>query len=615
MADFSQQSLQSPGYVAPPQQAVAPAQTTANTVNALGQGLASLFGGENGIVNTVAKSQKADATLAKDKLVAGYAKKVTGLNAAYEQGSITMADARRQQRAAYNTIISNFPQVTDDLTKFHNTLSSAEGLGDTLAKGNAVDQQIQTDTKAATAAGFISPSMSQDQQENGLNQYRQQQHAINQMDFAGKQLELASKKLSIQASQESIAASRVTRANQAYELQIKKNTRATQQATADVASGYLVTVQNKQQDIQERLDAGTITNEQALVENSKLRNDFNAITQQVRGTAGGDWVDSLAKPIMDTLKVKEDYFSGKIPAEIATNRLNNAQTRAVLPIMSDPRMAAIMGISKMVPALSDTLLANFGQYTVDAINKNTKAGGVKHNPYPDGDNQDELKENKVYMDSLKDIVGKLGIKDQTIENPKEAMDEVSLNINNLVKGMNTHAGVVDSPKQMNQATDFLASKEFLQYQQIGGKIDAANLAGVQNIVETNYLSTLIPAITEQWKQSEVTTNVSNTTSGLSKVGVRPPGSAAVTASKSPTDSVIQYRWTGSGIVFQPVKGMERNGGATAQARELNKNLAGLINKTIHLRAHMEGSDDYTKYWKASEGELFGIPEEEAKDGK
>ena len=614
MADFSVQTIQSPGYVAPPQQAVAPAQTTANTVNTLGQGLASLFGGENGIINSSAKAQKADAELAKDKLVAGYAKKVTGLNAAYEQGSISMADARRQQRAAYNTIISNFPQVADDLTKFHNTLSSAEGLGDTLAKGTAVDQQIQADTKAATSAGFINPGMSQDQQENGLNQYRQQQHAINQMEFAGKQLEIVSKKLSIQASQESIAASRTTRANQAYELAIKKNTRATQQATADVAAGYLTTVQNKQADIQERLDAGTITNEQALAENAKLRNDFNAITQQVRGTAGGDWVDSVSKPIMDTLKIKEDYFSGKVPAEIAQNRLNNAQTRAVLPIMSDPRMAAIMGISKMVPALSDTLLANFGQYTVDAINKNTKAGGVKHNPYPDGDNPDELKENKVYMDALKDITNKLGIKDQTIENPKETMDELSVNINNLIKGMNTHAGVVDNPKQMNQATDFLASKEFLQYQRIGGTIDASNLAGVQNIVETNYLSTLVPAIQEQWKQSQVTTSTTLPAGGFPTMSAAAIGSAA-TATLQKTDSAIQYKWTGSGIVFQPAKGLERNSGANAQARQLNKNLAGLINKTIHLRAHMEGSDDYTKYWKASEGELFGVTEDGAGDGK
>lgn len=614
MADFSQQEVQAPNAGVAPPQAVAPASTTATTVSTIGQGLASLFGGIGDAKASMAKAEKADAELAKDKLVAGYAKKVTGLNAAYEQGNISMADARRQQRAAYNTIISNFPQVTDDLTKFHNTLSSAEGLGDTLAKGSAVDQQIQADTKAATSAGFINPGMSQDQQENGLNQYRQQQHAINQMEFAGKQLDIVSKKLSIQSAQESIATSRVTRANQAYELAIKRNTRATQQATADVAAGYLTTVQNKQADIQERLDAGSITNEQALAENAKLRNDFNAITQQVRGTAGGDWVDSVAKPIMDTLKIKEDYFSGKVPAEIAQNRLSNAQTRSVLPIMSDPRMAAILGISKMVPALSQSLLANFGAYTVDAINKNTKPGGVKHNPYPDGDNADELKENKVYMDSLKDITSKLGLKDQTIEHPKETMEELSANINNLIKGMNTHAGVVDNPKQMNQATDFLASPEFLQYQRIGGKVDGSNLAGVQNIVETTYLQSLIPAIQKQWEQSQTTTSISLPAGGFPTMSAASIGSAASGTEQS-TNSAVQYRWTGSGIVFQPAKGLEKNPGANASARQLNKNLAGLINKTVHLRAHLEGSDDYTKYWEASEGEIFGVKPDGAGDGK
>jgi hypothetical protein len=600
MADFSQQDLQAPGGAAPPQQAVAPANTTANTINALGQGLASLFG-SNGIGATIAKNQKADAQTAQSKLVAGYAKKVTGLNAAYEQGSISMADARRQQRAAYNTIIANFPEVTEDLTKFHNTLQGAEGLGDVLAKGTAVDQQLQADTKSATAAGFIQSGMSPEQQENGLNQYRQQQHAINQMDFASKQMEIVQKKLSIQASQESIAASRITRANQAFELQQKRQVKAIQGATADVATSYLTTVQNKQSDIQKRLDAGQITNEQALAENMQIKNDFNSLTMQVRGAAGGDWVDSMAKPIMDTIQAKEDYFSGKIPAEIATNRLNNAQTRSVLPLMADPRMAAIMGISKMVPALSDTLLANFGAYTVEAINKNTKPGGVKHNPYPDGDDAEEAAGNGVYLDSLKDATGKLRDKDGTVENPKETMDELSMNVNGLIKGMNTHAGVVDNPKQMNQATDYLASREFLDYQRMGGKIDAANLAGVQNIVETNYISTLVPAIQKQWEQSQVTTGFSFKTRQVGAMQMP-------VADQANTAGAITYRWTGSGVVFQPAKGFEKNSGVMAQTRKLNKSLAGLINKTVHLRAHMEGSDDYSKYWKESEAEIFGVKE-------
>ncbi|QXG07558.1 hypothetical protein [Erwinia phage Pecta] len=614
MADFSQQDVQVPNGGTPVPQAVAPVNTTASTVGAVGQGLSAIFGGLGAISQATQLAQQKDQKLASDKIVSAYAKKVTSLNAAYEQGGMSMADARRQQRAAYNTIISNYPGLTEDITKFNSTLASSEGLGDVLAKGNAVDQQIQADTKSATAAGFINPGMSQSQQATGLNQYRQQQHAINQLDFAGKQLEITQKQLSIQASQESIAASRVTRANQAYELNLKKNTRATQQATADIASGYLTTVQNKQEDIQARLDKGELTPEQALNENMKLKNDFLSITQQVRGAAGGEYVDSISKPIMDTIKSREDFYSGKISADVAQHQLDNATVRATLPIMSDPKVASVMAISKLVPGLSSTLLSQFADPVIAAINKNTRPSGVTHNPYPDPQDVDDAAGNKTYMDSLKDIVKKVGGKDPVITDPKGTMQDVSTNVNNLIKGMNSHAGVVENPKQMNQATDFLASEEFLQYQKMGGKIDAANLAGVQNIVETNYLSSLVPAIQQQWEQSKVVSGVTLPAGGFPTMSAAAVGNAA-TATENSTPSAVQYRWTGSGVVFQPAKGFEKNPGANAQARQLNKNLAGLINKTVHLRAHMEGSDDYTKYWKASEAEMFGVQEPGAEDGK
>lgn len=600
MADFSQQDIQGPQGGVAPQQAVAPVNATAITASSIGQGLSALLG--SGLGQTLAANKKAAAELDKDKLLAGYAKKVTGLNAAYEQGAITMADARRQQRAAYNTIISNFPQVADDVTKFHNTLQGAQGLGDVLANGTAVDQQLQTDTKAATASGFIQPNMTQAQQEAGLNSYRQQQHAINQMDFAGKQMEIQQKRLAIVSAQESIAAARVTRANQAYELNQKRNIKAVQNGLSDVAVSYMPVIDNKQADIQKRLDAGQITPEQAIQENRDIANQISALTQQVRGAAGGEWVDNLQKPLMDRIKAKEDFYSGKISADVAQHQLDNAQTRAILPIMSDPKAAAILSLSKMVPGLSDTLMSNFGQFAVDAIKKNMKETGTKHDPYPDGSDEDQLKENKVYMDSLRDITTKLGDKNPVISSPKETMDELSVNINNLIKGMNNHAASVENPKQMNQATDFLASKEFLQYQQIGGKIDASALAGVQNIVETNYLSTLVPAIQKQWEQSQVTTGYSFKTRQVGAIQM--PVTDDVKTNKA-----LSYRWTGSGIVFQAGKGFEKNSAVLAQARTLNRNLAGLINKTVRLRAHMEGSEDYTKYWKESEGEMFGVNEE------
>ncbi|MEN4889413.1 hypothetical protein [Erwinia billingiae] len=553
--------------------------------------------------NSLAKSQKADAGLAKDTLVAGYAKKVTSLNAAYQQGSITMADAQRQQRAAYNTIISNFPQVAEDLTKFHNTLAGAEGLGDTLAKGTAVDQQIQADTKSATATGFISPGMSQEQQQDGLNKYRQQQQSLNAMEFYGKQLGIQQQKLSMQASQESIAASRVNRANAAMDLQIKRNKQHVQNNLADFATSSYGQITQQLADIQKQVADGSMSREDGIAAADKLGENVTRSTMQVRGAAGSDYVDNLSKPIFDAINHSKDFLSGKTSAEVLRNQLSMAESKSSLGFMSDPKMAAVITGSKLLGSVTNSdLLSNYGTYMVDMIKKNQGNAdgtppGQPANPTPS--DSDEKAQVKVYTDTLKDAVNGLDSKNPAITDPKGAMADVNVHVNQVVKGVGSFAGAHEKPSDYNNVVDFFASPEFLKYQRMGGTIDATNLEAVKNITQVNYLEKLMPAVREEWDNSKVLTGVS----GFDKKDAS--GGRFASTTDEAANKAIQYVWTGQSIQFKPAPGLEQNPAATAKARELQQKLAPLINRSVLMRAHLDGSEDYDKYFKESEAEMFG----------
>lgn len=270
---FEDQDVGSISGGAQPQQAVAPAPSMLQTVagSGIGSGLGSLLSGFMQGADAAKKQQAVDA---QNAVVTGYARKITQLDAAVAQGTKSQAAAQREQRAYFNQLIANNPALTEQLVGLNSKLAASQGLGDTLAQGTAVDQQIQADTKAATAAGFISPGMTPEQQESGLNAFRKQQHQINQMDFYSKQLGIQQQQLSMQASQESIAASRVSRANAAMDLQLKRNKLRVQQATADLATSTFDKTRVQLDNLNQQIATGKLSQEQGLQALAQMKADF-----------------------------------------------------------------------------------------------------------------------------------------------------------------------------------------------------------------------------------------------------------------------------------------------------------------------------------------------------
>ncbi|KFC01061.1 hemagglutinin protein [Trabulsiella guamensis ATCC 49490] len=594
-------------YTSRPQQATAPAPSVATTIASSGvaQGLGSLIGG---LVQGATVAKKEAAQRLEDKSLSDYARKITSLNAAVEQGTLKQSEAQRQQRALYSSMVANNPAITEKLTAFSKGLSGTAGLGDTLAEGTAVDQQIVADTKTATAQGFITPGMTQEEQENGLNLYRQRQQQLGEMEFYSKQLGIQQQRLSMQASQESIAASRVQRANAAADLTLKKNKLYAQQSLADFGNNAYQHTQTQLADIQKRLAAGQLNNEQALAESNALKDQLMGQMQKIRGAVGGDYADSIAKPIFDSIDARNKFLSGQISADTLKTQLDTLEAKSALPFMSDPKMAGIIAAGKFLGGVTNpALIGEYGDYMASYLKKNSVSGGTPTNPLTD--DPDEKASTKAYTGSLKDVTQGLKNKNPAINDPKGTFDELQTHVNQLIKGVGSFSGAHNNPKDYNEVVDYLADPSFLDYQKMGGRIDQSNLESVKIVISVNYLEKLVPAVQKEWEQGNAMVGAAPSFgAGMAGMVAGVSNPAANIPETAKAEQTLQYIWTGSTIEFRPAKGYENNPGVRAKAGELQRKLAPVINKSVMMRAHLDGSNDYNKYFKLSEAEMFGVKE-------
>lgn len=572
--------------------------TTLQGIQTALQGVGQLFaaGGQTA-------SQKRQERLAQEKanVMSSYGQRVVALDAAVEQGKMTAAESKTRLRALYNQTIANYPSLTEDLTAFHKGITGAEGLGDAAVKGTAVDQQYEQLKKDATANGWVHPGMTPDQIESATDAYQAQQKSIGDMKYYSQQLEIVQKKASIQAQQESIAASRVARANAQAELQIKRNKMGAQAALSNFAVGEQAKMSAQINQLQQDVDSGKLTREAALARLQAMKDNYAAQTMKLRGVAGGDYVDSLSKPLFDQMEAHANFLSGKIGADVMKTQVERAQNTAMLPLMQDPQLANLMAASKLLGgALPSKLQTQVTDRILQMASNNQNPNNPPANPTPH--TKQEGKQVGKYMDSIRSGINSLADKDRSLKDPKGTWEEIQNHVNQVLAGTGEFSSSQRSPKQLNQSLDFLASPEFLKYQKMGGRIDDASVSAAAQAVSVNYTDKLIPTIQEEWEKAKTVVGVTPSAGGFPAFG---GGMPTASTEQRATSDAVEYVWSGSSITFRPTKAFLKNPGAVAKAQELNKSMAPLINRMVRADAHMKGTDNYSASFKQYEKNIFG----------
>lgn len=600
------------GIGGPQGSAIQPQQAVVDTSSAqLFESLSNIATGVGGVLaqgfaQVKAEEKKQAAANLRSGVMSGYSQKVTALNAAVDQGKISHADAQTRIRAEYNKTVAQFPALTEDITSFHKSLMGIEGLGDTLAQGTAVDQQEEDNKKKATAAGFITSGMTPDQQEQGYNSYMGQQKAIADMKYYQEQLTIQQKQASIRASNAAAANSMASRNEHIQNIQMKNNQRGVQTALSGFAVGAF---DKANTDAQSILSNNVMTPDQKVAAIRNIGTQLNMSAQPVRGVAGADYVDSMLQPIHTMLKSAEDFASGKISSDTLKNSIESAQAAQMNPLMADPQFAKDMALSKILgsatpPAIQARMNEAVLRQHVQGSNPNSPP--VNPTPMTKGEGKDVATAFDLAKHGINSVTGK------TAADPKGTWAEVENIVNSNLKGVGIYSSSQQSPKQFNQVLDFMSSPEFLKYQKAGGRIDPDAVDGAKAAVSANYVDKLIPTLQQEWDKAKATTGYKTGGAGVGGVnpttGMSIPTSTSIGSVDVLTDTVpqtLEYVWSGDSLRFKPNDKYAGNAQVTAKANELNKSLAPLINRTVRAYAHMDGSDNYSAYFKQFEGRIFG----------
>lgn len=594
---FETQDIPSSQSNIQPQQAIAPV-SNAGAYAAVGQGLTNLLGAG---LSIYASNQKQEAVKQKNSATSGFAQTITTLNEGVSQGKLSQADAQRRQRVEFNKLIAAHPEYTDDLVALNSGLAKSAGLGDTLAQGTAVEQQYQSDLKKATGSGWIHQGMTEDQQQNAVNQMRQQEHAAQQMDFYSKQLNIQNQKLSLQEKSANIANSQAQRANAVMEAKMKSN----QLQVRNGLNGAVQAEYDRQRNAIASIQGNAVmTPEQKVNAVAQLQQEFQSSLMQYRGIAGSDYVDGLTKPFQDMYNAGKDYVSGKTSADIYQHQLDSAQSKALLPFASDPSMAADLAAQKILgpqtpPAVMNRLSANLAS-RMSEINKGD--GSVTYNPT--SSSPSDRADTKTHVDILKSTIDQLDSKSPLIpsQDVSSVQSELHKNVNAILGGTVDFASSQKRPAQMNDVMDFIASSQFLKYKRMGGTVDESVAANIENVIGTNYTDKLAPAIQQAWKDAQVTTGFTVDTSAKSPYNV---GFANVQQQTQSSEGALEYVFRSGSLTFRPKKGYEGNPAVVAKAKDLNQQVAPLVNRTVRAAAHLQGNEDFDAQWNRYKDEFFG----------
>lgn len=575
--------------------------STAQTISSVAGTISNLFGGSGGIGQSLQQAAKDRKQRQADEVMSGYAQFLTKQNAAVEQGK-SWDKAKMETRARFQQLSANFPSLTEDLVKLQGQFNSLEGFGDVLAKGTAVDQQLEVDKKSAVAAGFVSPSMSMDQQEAGLQRYKDMEHNKVILDYNTKQVNFQNAQLETISKKQSIANQSLESQQRKIDLQIKRNKVNVQNSLSDVAVSYTGNIRGKLEELQKSVDGGADRVE-AMKQLNNLRNEVYTQLQPVRNAAGGEFVDSLTKPMLAMIDNQADLINGKVEKDVYANEMEKQTTLAALPVMKNPKMAAALSLSKMVPALSDSILAQVGPEFVNYLNKNL-AGKAPANLTDD--EPDAKAQTKTYLQGLGDLTKRLQSKDPSIRNSKDAQQELEVHMNQVLKGVNAYSLSVENPAQLNNLANFFASEGFGTYAKSGKTFNRESADTAQSVMDQQYADVVIPAIQKEIERTKTVVGYPTQVKQVGAITMPVPNDKA-------TDSVVQHKFIGKGVMFSPAPGMENNRGAVTKAKELNAKVAPLINRLVRMSAHLQQSDDYQKYYDKYETSIFGAPEEAKKE--
>ena len=494
-----------------------------------------------------------------------YLSDLTAITQSQATGNIDKSTAQAMIRTKYQKALASGQIPTEELRKL---TSDFLDVGAVVKEGTEEEQQQARITQAAIDSGWIKPDMTAEEQQVARTAYQDFQ-------LAGQKLQRARDEMSYNRE----AAGFKQRAALG-----EGSAAMTQKFRGDVNS------------VLAALETGQISNEQAVMQLNRQWESVQAIIAGQGTEAGTDFLSNLAKPMQNMYENALKRANGEMSKEIYTNLAERNIAMATANLTGDPKTATVLALSKVVPNADVFLTREITSIVANNLGKNSNPEARP----ADLTDPENAKDTRTYLEILKTSMTKVQ-NGQALDSEATA-EEVNNNLIQIFKGVGQYGASVSNPSELNDVVRFLSSSETGAFIEKQGGIPA-EVSNEAKIVYTEaYRNPALQAALAEFKTA--TTTVESSIPGFS-------AQVAVDTARA-----IMPVFSGAGVTFMLDSSVPQQYRKAMQmkVKQLNKDVAPVMNRLIRMDAHMNGSTDYQKTYMDNFEDLF-MPVTEVKPPK
>jgi hypothetical protein len=548
MADFNM-SLSGPSAAgAQPIAAIQPPtqlNTAAPWIN-LGASLVEVLG------KNMEEQKKADKLQQQNAIISEYTAGMSTLAQTAETGQLSPSEISARKQAFHRKMVATYPVFSDEFGKINKNLTEFSALSNVETEQKAFDDARKKTISDMQAAGYpINDKTPKNVLEANIEAY---QTSLRTEGEFKKMKERVQFNMSLSAEQ---------RTQQEFDQKQQAN-----KLLAEMGDTHLsATMQNVQNLISEFDKTGD-----AQGSSMKLYAMFQNIDSTIAALSSSNPTAAKAyKDLFDGVrKLGEEGIKPGKNAEMWNQKLQLLQNQVKFQALSSsPEAKTLYGASAL---FHGNMPATFLDMNVNGRDAYAALGltfGV-NKPVPQVVGTDNL---QGTLDGAKSQIAKT--KTGGVGDVNKVLEQSGNVVNNVLKQLGNASGIGLDAKKVAPAVSFLGTSEFLELQK-AGRIDNEALTGAKNAIQVLY-------------QREVVKGVE------SKLGT--------------SGGNLEFNFNGAGVVLQPAASgkpltyLEQ--GARNNAIKEFENTSVVINQIIRAGAHMEGHDDYRKYWE--ENKHFIVP--------
>lgn len=533
------------------------------------QGVGQVLGVVGDIADSVFSSNRAEAKAAaeasKDDALKEFGLKQAGIAAAVAGGEITSEEGRSRMRANATKALTDERLSFEDVVSAQGKIVSTTGLGKVVVEGTKEEQEFNKVRSEAAALNFVQPWMNEEEQLQGIEDYKDRQRAMADIEHERAQIGLDVAKVD---------------ANTKFRRDKAKRALATLGVTT------FKSTENNLKNVVLELEQGAINQREALDRIQEIKIQRQAYLSQ-QGAEAGEVLSSMSAPIDDLVQLYVDRVDGKLDNELLKRRAENAFAIQTVDLSNDPQTAKAVAVSRLFPN-AVAILPTINTEVVRVLGKNSQEGGKTADLLSTDEGEKKtigeainfLKSNIVDMDSSPD--------------PKVHKRNMRQQITSLLDGVSDHSGSVKNVAEYQQVVDFIASPEFGQYVEGERGIPSESLSEARLVLKEEYENVVLPLLKQEYETATIRAITSEGRGALAS-------------------DLAMPKFEGGSVSFAPKEGVVLGRGARQSLRSLNLKLRPRINRLIKMSAHLNGHRDYKKAYEENYLGIFGeeLPNDQA----